>query len=363
MPLAYYMIKFDCLLQGSGFALKQTRTIGEVKNGEISNNMPERPLLEVKDLKTWFPVKRGLFSKTVGNVRAVDGVSFSISKNETLGLVGESGCGKTTLGRTLLGLERATGGDIMFGSHSVVSMSRRRMNRLRKHIQVVFQDPLSSLNPRMNVMDIVTEGLVQFKMIEGTRQEHAARLLGEVGMSRDSIYRYPHEFSGGQRQRISIARALSLKPDLIICDEAVSALDVSVQAQVINLLQKLQEDHHLSYLFISHDVSVVSNIADRVAVMYLGQIVEIGSTREIIADPLHPYTMALIAAVPVAGGKRVDDIIVRGETPSPASPPAGCRFHPRCDRAMPVCSQEPPQYVRKNRREVMCHLFSPSSSR
>lgn len=315
------------------------------------------PLLEVRDLKTWFPIKRGLFSLAAGYVRAVDGVSFVIRRNETLGLVGESGCGKTTLGRTLLGLERLSAGDIRFDGISIPSLGRRRMNRLRRHIQVVFQDPLSSLNPRMNVMDIVTEGLVQFGMVEGSRQDHAAKLLQEVGMSGDSIYRWPHEFSGGQRQRISIARALSLKPDLIICDEAVSALDVSVQAQVINLLLKLQADHRLSYLFISHDLSVVSNIADRVAVMYLGRIVESGKTGDVIQNPLHPYTRVLIAAVPVAGGKRIGKHAVRGETPSSAAPPDGCHFNPRCPEVMPVCRRQTPPEVKQNGRRVLCHLY------
>lgn len=315
------------------------------------------PLLEVRDLATWFPVKRGLFSLTAGWVLAVDGVSFVIDRNETLGLVGESGCGKTTLGRTLLGLEQATSGDVLFDGRSIPAMGRREMNRLRRHIQVVFQDPLSSLNPRMNVMDIVTEGLVQFKMVEGSRQTHAERLLGEVGMSPDAVFRWPHEFSGGQRQRISIARALSLKPDLIVCDEAVSALDVSVQAQVINLLLKLQSDHRLSYLFISHDLSVVSNIADRVAVMYLGRIVELGKTADIINQPLHPYTKMLIAAVPVAGEKRISPDVVSGEAPSPSDPPPGCRFHPRCPEAMAVCAETSPAEVVRDGHRVMCHLF------
>ena len=327
------------------------------ENSRVNPHSAETPLLAVRNLKTWFPIKRGLFSMTAGHVRAVDDVSFIISRNETLGLVGESGCGKTTLGRTLLGLERATAGDILFDGTSISTLGRRQMNRLRRHIQVVFQDPMSSLNPRMNVMDIITEGLVQFGMIKGSKQEHAARLLGEVGMSPDAVFRYPHEFSGGQRQRISIARALSLKPDLIICDEAVSALDVSVQAQVINLLLGLQKGHRLSYLFISHDLSVVSNIADRVAVMYLGQIVEIGKTSDIVQYPLHPYTRALIAAVPVAGGKRIEDNVVRGEAPSPASPPEGCRFHPRCPEVMAVCRRVPPAELDRDGRKVTCHLY------
>ncbi|MGM0451767.1 MAG: ABC transporter ATP-binding protein [Thermodesulfobacteriota bacterium] len=318
----------------------------------------QQPLLAVKDLKTWFAVKRGIFSRQKHYVRAVDGVSWTLNTNETLGLVGESGCGKTTLGRTLLGLEAATAGDMRFLGKSIPALSRKQMNRLRRRIQVIFQDPLSSLNPRMNVMDIVTEGLVQFKMLRESKKAHAERLMREVGLSGDVIYRFPHEFSGGQRQRINIARAVSMRPDLIICDEAVSALDVSIQAQAINLLQTLQEQHHLSYLFISHDLSVVSNIADRVAVMYLGRIVESGNTADIIERPLHPYTRALIAAVPVAGGKRVDQSVIRGETPSSADPPPGCRFHPRCPEAMPVCRQSPPGYVEQGGEHwVMCHLY------
>ena len=239
-------------------------------NREVTSYEGSQPLLSVKDLKTWFPVKRGLFSRQKDYIRAVDGVSLELFPGETLGLVGESGCGKTTLGRTLLGLEPATSGGIYFKNSLLNPMRRKQMNRLRQKIQVVFQDPLSSLNPRMSVMDIVTEGLVQFKRIEGSKRDHARRLIKEVGLSEDAIYRYPHEFSGGQRQRINIARAISLRPEFIICDEAVSALDVSIQAQAINLLISLQERFQLSYLFISHDLSVVSNIADRIAVMYLG---------------------------------------------------------------------------------------------
>jgi oligopeptide/dipeptide ABC transporter ATP-binding protein len=315
-------------------------------------------LLVVNDLKKWFPVKRGIFSKTSDYIQAVDGVSFALRKGETLGLVGESGCGKTTLGRLLLCLEKPSSGEIYFDGIRIDTLKRRQMNRLRRRMQVIFQDPLSSLNPRLTVMDIVTEGLVQFHMIERSPKDHAIRLVCEVGLSEDSVFKFPHEFSGGQRQRINIARAISLKPDFIVCDEAVSALDASVQAQVINLLNSLKEQYGLSYLFISHDLSVVSNIAERIAVMYLGKIVEIGSTADIIQDPLHPYTQALISAVPVPGRENTGRIVLKGETPSPMSPPAGCRFHPRCPHAMPVCSREYPNSTRHGNREAWCHLLT-----
>jgi len=327
-------------------------------NREVTSYEGSQPLLSVKDLKTWFPVKRGLFSRQKDYIRAVDGVSLELFPGETLGLVGESGCGKTTLGRTLLGLEPATSGGIYFKNSLLNPMRRKQMNRLRQKIQVVFQDPLSSLNPRMSVMDIVTEGLVQFKRIEGSKRDHARRLIKEVGLSEDAIYRYPHEFSGGQRQRINIARAISLRPEFIICDEAVSALDVSIQAQAINLLISLQERFQLSYLFISHDLSVVSNIADRIAVMYLGQILEKGKTADIIHEPLHPYTKVLIDAVPVPGKeRRGESMEIKGEAASIATPPPGCRFNPRCPKAMAVCREIPPPLRRFGDREVRCHLY------
>lgn len=327
------------------------------QNAEKSKTV-EKPLLRIKDLKTWFPVKRGLFSRTVDYARAVDGVSLEIYRGETLGLVGESGCGKTTLGRTMLGLEKANSGEMFFDNMPLHALTPRETKQLRKRLQVIFQDPMSSLNPRMTVIDIVTEGIAQFKKIKGSKEAHAGRLLKEVGLAADSIYRFPHEFSGGQRQRISIARAIALRPEFIICDEAVSALDVSIQAQIINLLISLQQRYRLSYLFISHDLSVVSNIADRIAVMYLGRIVESGKTSDIIQNPLHPYTKALISAVPVPGKKGIQRTLLKGETPSASSPPSGCRFHPRCPDAMEICNSKAPVRENAHGREVWCHLYA-----
>ena len=297
-------------------------------------------ILKVKDLKTWFPIKSGILARKVEYIRALDGVSFNIQKGETLAIVGESGCGKTTLGRTLLGLEKAREGTITFKGKDILALKHRQMRELRKKMQIIFQDPLSSLNPRMNILEILTEGLVEFRMIKGSIQDHANRLLKDVGLDKDAFYRYPHEFSGGQCQRISIARAVSLRPDFIVCDEPVSALDVSVQAQIINLLMDLRDRYSLSYLFISHDLSVVSYIANSVAVMYSGQIVEQGPVEDIIHDPKHPYTKALIAAVPTPGIQRKKPVALKEGVLSLAQHISQCGFQDRCGESMGICKKK-----------------------
>lgn len=314
-------------------------------------------ILQVKDLRVWFPVKRGVLSRIAGYVRAVDGVSLSVQQGEIIGLVGESGCGKTSLGRAILGLEIPLSGEILFKGENIFGLSAARMKQFRKSMQFMFQDPLSSLNPRMNIMDIVTEGLVEFKMLEFSKKKHAVRILRDVGLDEDCLYRFPHEFSGGQRQRINIARAISLRPDFIVCDEPVSALDVSVQAQVLNLLMDLRDRFHLSYLFITHDLSVVHHIADQTAVMYLGKIVEFAPTQELIREPLHPYSKALIGSVPLPGAHHKKRIVLTGEIPSPSAPPSGCTFHTRCPYVMGKCKTDEPSVVIRDGRWICCHLY------
>jgi oligopeptide/dipeptide ABC transporter ATP-binding protein len=305
------------------------------------------PLLEVRDLVKHFPLTRGVVvKKRVGTIRAVDGVSFSLGHAETLGLVGESGCGKSTVASLLLGLQPATGGQAFFEGEDIFGMTRSRLRELRREIQIVLQDPYSSLNPRMTVGDIVGEPFAVHGAVvpRRDRRGRVQELLEVVGLDPDHVSRYPHQFSGGQRQRIGIARALALNPKLLVCDEPVSALDVSVQAQVVNLLGRLQREFGLSYLFIAHDLAVVRHIADRVAVMYLGRIVETGPAEELYAHPAHPYTQALLSAVPVPDPDAVGvRIVLEGDVPSPADPPSGCRFRTRCWKARDLCAEEDPE--------------------
>ena len=306
--------------------------------------MSGEALVRVQDLKTWFPIKKGMLGRTVGHVKAVDGVSFDIKPGETLGLVGESGCGKTTVGRTLLRLIPAHSGKVSFEGKDVFGMGGEELRKLRREMQIIFQDPYSSLNPRMDVLTIIGEALQVHGIATGQElEDRVASLMERVGLLPEHMRRYPHEFSGGQRQRIGIARALALEPRFIVCDEAVSALDVSVQAQVLNLLQKLQDEDGIAYLFISHDLSVVRHISDRVAVMYLGRIVELADVDELYDNPSHPYTRALLSAIPVAKpGRKKDRVRLEGDVPNPINPPTGCHFHPRCPlvkagRGVPEC--------------------------
>ena len=318
------------------------------------------PLVEVRDLKLHFPVYSGLFRRQTGAVRAVDGLTFDIMRGETLGLVGESGCGKSTTGRALLRLYRATDGSIRFEGNDIAPLEGGALRRMRPRMQMIFQDPQASLNPRMTVGEIVAEPLSEHGTLKGeARKARVRELLDAVGLNPDYVNRYPHEFSGGQRQRIGIARALALDPDFIVCDEPIAALDVSIQAQVVNLLQDLQKRLGLTYLFISHDLSMVQHIADRVAVMYLGKIVELSPVKAIFARPLHPYTRALLSAVPVPDPKIEATrrrILLKGDIPDPANPPPGCRFCTRCPDAIERCVAEEPTWREvEPGRHVACH--------
>jgi len=326
----------------------------------MSDRSPATPLIDARDIVKHYPILGGVWMKQTGAVKAVDGVSLTIGEGETVGLVGESGCGKTTLGRVILRLEEPTSGEIFFQGRSILGYSRNEMQALRREMQIIFQDPFSSLNPRKTVGQIIGEPLLVHGV--GSRQERDRRVLEfmeVVGLRREHMRRYPHQFSGGQRQRIGVARALALNPKLVVCDEAVSALDVSIQAQVINLLKDLQQEFGLTYLFISHDLGVVEHVSDRVAVMYLGKVVEIAPSKDLYLAPLHPYTQALLSAVPIPDPslQRPGRIILKGDVPSPIDPPPGCRFHPRCHYAEGLCSEKgPPLSEVREHHWAACHF-------
>jgi oligopeptide/dipeptide ABC transporter ATP-binding protein len=316
------------------------------------------PLLEVKGLVKHFPVRRGLLGRASASVRAVDGVDFTLHAGETLGVVGESGCGKSTLGRLVLRLIEASSGSVRFQGLDLGTLDAKALRAQRSAMQIIFQDPYSSLNPRMTVGQTLSEPLALHGMAPGRHRERVAELLQTVGLSGDHAQRYPHEFSGGQRQRIGIARALAVEPRLIVCDEAVSALDVSVQAQVVNLLQDLQQQFGLAYIFIAHDLAVVRHIASHIAVMYLGRIVELADRRSLFASPRHPYTQALLSAIPVAEpGLQRHRMILGGDVPSPMAPPSGCHFHTRCPHARPLCSEQAPVLGTDGGHSVACHFW------
>ena len=332
----------------------------ETRKNEKSPRNENTDLIEVKNLKQYFPIKAGLLQRVVGHVKAVDGISFTIKRGTTMGLVGESGCGKTTVGKTMLRLNEKTSGDILFDGIDIFALDRQELRKMRPRMQIIFQDPYSSLSPRLPVSEIIGEAVKEhgFSPEEGHDAyiDHIMEICGLQPYHKD---RYPHEFSGGQRQRICIARALALLPEFVVCDEPVSALDVSIQAQIINLLKDLQDEFELTYLFISHDLSVVEHISDSVGVMYLGDLVEYGSKQQIFRNPLHPYTKALLSAAPIPDpAAEKERIILEGSIPSPANPPSGCKFHTRCWRRMDVCDKVVPE-VREVEpgHKVACHLY------
>ncbi|WLD94403.1 ABC transporter ATP-binding protein [Alkalihalobacillus sp. AL-G] len=319
------------------------------------------PLLELKEVKTYFPIKKGLFSKSTNYVKAVDGVDLTVHAGETLGIVGESGCGKSTLGKTLLRLVDPIDGEIIFNGKNITQLNKNQMRPIRQDMQIIFQDPYASLSPRMTIGEIIEEPMIIHRLHNSKERKHRVNdLLEIVGLSKFQQDRYPHEFSGGQRQRIGIARALAINPKLIVADEAVSALDVSIQSQILNLLIDLQKEFNLTYLFISHDLSVVKHISDRVAVMYLGKIVEITEKDKVFNNPLHPYTKSLLSAIPVPNplAKR-ERIVLKGDLPSPSNPPKGCTFHTRCPMKMASCETLPPKLQEvEPGHYVSCHLYN-----
>lgn len=317
-------------------------------------------ILEVKDLKKYFPIRSGLFGQVTGHVKAVDGVSFSIKPGQTMGLVGESGCGKTTVGKTLLRLNDITAGEVLFEGKDINKLNKREMRALRPQMQIIFQDPYSSLSPRLPVGEIISEAVREHGIVpEEQLDDYLSETMRACGLQEYHKDRYPHEFSGGQRQRICIARAIALKPRFIVCDEPVSALDVSIQAQIINLLRDLQMQFGMAYLFISHDLSVVEHISDTVGVMYLGNLVEYAPKRRLFDEPLHPYTQALFSAIPMPDPTvRMERIILQGSIPSPANPPAGCKFHTRCPKVMEVCKTRVPAEYDFDGHKVACHLYA-----
>ncbi len=323
--------------------------------------MARDTILEVKNLKKYYPVSGGLFGKTRNYVKAVDDVSFNIERGTTMGLVGESGCGKTTVGRTILRLHEVTGGTVKFADQDLATLPKGELRRLRPRMQMIFQDPYSSLSPRMPVGEIIGEAVKQHNIVPKSQyRAYIAKVMRDCGLQPQYFYRYPHEFSGGQRQRICIARAVALNPELIICDEPVSALDVSIQAQIINLLMDLQKQFNYTYLFISHDLSIVEHISKTIGVMYLGSMVEMGDKEKIFANPMHPYTRALLSAVPMPDPSyKMNRIILSGDIPSPVNPPSGCKFRTRCSEAMDICSKVEPVFKEyEPGHKVACHLYS-----